>query len=743
MEGRDDLATPGAVNGVGVELGPVFVEARTGGARPEVGEDLVVTARVEGATDVILTYDYGLGDDTVVAMTTLDGENFEATIPGAGEGELIRWKFWAQDGMGRVTRYPEFFDPDDSHEFFGVPVRKEVESATEVFEWFIKPVDFTRLNSFQEVRAGVYYLGEYYDNVRFSVRGQSSRFFDKKGYNLDFNKTQRFLWKVGEARVKDIDWLTNWTDKAKSRNFLAYQLLRDAGVPTHFAFSARVQKNGEFHYVADVVEDANDLYLERAGLNPEGALYKAEDMELRLDELGDHTVARQLTRKEEGRGDLDALVEGVNLVGEARKNYIFDHVDLPMTINTLAGLVVVMQTDMGAKNYYLYRDTTGSGEWAILPWDLDLTFGREFKNSGFFFNTELATEGHTEFLELGRGSVLVEALLGGDERTREMFFRRLRSLSDEYLATNYLSERLDEQLALLDSNGGAVSDALLDFQAWGTWLDGSPVPRPWDVNSPDAESMKEAVDRLRLEWLPARRSEIYGAVADLPEEQVGVALEIGEVDYFPVSGNQQEEFFELRNTSDVSVDASGWVVSGGVSFVIPAGTVVLPGSSVFVVRDKLAFRGRLVSPKGGEQRLVVGPFSGGLSVAGETIDLYDSGGGLVDSYTYAGTSGGFEGNGREDLDGDGLDALMEWAMGSSDLEFGSLEAPVAGEFVFRQRQDLTGYVMRVETSVDLLNWSGFGVSELGRVDLGSGVEEVRVSLPGGKAEQYVRVVLER
>ncbi len=47
-----------------------------------------------------------------------------------------------------------------------------------------------------------------------------------------------------------------------------YEMYRDAGSPSFFAFPVRVQKNGEFFSIADMVEDADDRTLERLGLNP-------------------------------------------------------------------------------------------------------------------------------------------------------------------------------------------------------------------------------------------------------------------------------------------------------------------------------------------------------------------------------------------------------------------------------------------------------------------------------------------
>ena len=95
-------------------------------------------------------------------------------------------------------------------------------------------------------RGSVYYEGEFYDNVLFTLHGQSSSGFPKKSYNIDFNRTQRFRWSTNAPRVADIDLLTNWADKSKVRHVLGYEVMRQAGVAAHFAYTVRVQQNGKF-----------------------------------------------------------------------------------------------------------------------------------------------------------------------------------------------------------------------------------------------------------------------------------------------------------------------------------------------------------------------------------------------------------------------------------------------------------------------------------------------------------------
>ena len=85
-------------------------------------------------------------------------------------------------------------------------------------------------------RASLFHEGELYDNIHISVHGQSSRGFPKKSYNLDFNQDHRFAYQSNAKRVKDIRLMTQWGDKSRVRNTLAYEMIQKAGSHGHFVF---------------------------------------------------------------------------------------------------------------------------------------------------------------------------------------------------------------------------------------------------------------------------------------------------------------------------------------------------------------------------------------------------------------------------------------------------------------------------------------------------------------------------
>src|SRR5262249_7634997 len=149
------------------------------------------------------------------------------------------------DSQGAETKEPAFHDPLDSPQYYGtVTADARIQTALPVFHWFTaSPSDAGTLSG---SRGSVYYQGEFYDNVLFSLHGQSSAGFPKKSYNIRFNGPQHFLWSTNASRVAEIDMLSNWADKSKVRDVLAYEVMRQSGVATHFAFTVRVQQNSGF-----------------------------------------------------------------------------------------------------------------------------------------------------------------------------------------------------------------------------------------------------------------------------------------------------------------------------------------------------------------------------------------------------------------------------------------------------------------------------------------------------------------
>lgn len=635
--------TPGAPNGTGtLKVGPRIEDVQHLPEIPREDQPLVVRARVlptidpvssvrltyrvmyRSATNVVM-FDDGLHGDGLAA----DGV-YAATIPASayGQGEMIRYFISATDANGDASREPLFEDPLNSPEFLGTVAQdSRVATALPVLQWFT--ADPNGAATTTGSRGSLFFNGQFRDNIRANLHGQSSSGFPKKSFNFDLNPRESLEWTNNAPAVDDFNLLTTYPDKAHLRNIIAYETFRDADSPYHFAFPVRVQLNGAFWGDAHFVENGDENYLQRLGLDQRGALYKMYN-------LLEAATGEKKTRKEEGTADLQALIDGCRLTGDARTRYLFDNVNVPEVINFLAAMILIGNTDCCHKNYYLYRDTEITGEWQMLPWDVDLSFGRVWSCTSPCL-TYWDDQMHPDTpLQIGDGNTLGTAIFGTPE-IRQMYLRRLRTLADDLLqppgtpvAQRKFETRIDQLVPLL------APDAALDLTKWGTWGNGSAA------SACCVQSLPTAVSLLKSGYLEPRRTYLFRTLSvtnggPIPGVQSrGLIPVFGALEFNPASGNQAQEFIELKNPSAEALDLSGWRLRGGVEHDFPGGTVIPGNRSLYLTPDARAFRSRTLGPRGGQALLVQGNYRGQLSARGETLELWDRSGQLVQTNRYSG-----------------------------------------------------------------------------------------------------------
>ena len=110
---------------------------------------------------------------------------------------------------------------------------------------------------------------------------------------------------------------------------------------------------------------------------------------------------------------------------------------------------------------------------------------------------------------------------------------------------------------------------------------------------------------------------------------------INEIHYDPDVKTEAVEFIELYNTETTHIDLSGWHFSNGISYVFPAGAIISARGYVVV-----AFSPTELFAKWGGTRTgvspdrVFGPCQGRLANDGETIELRNPEGDLIDRVQY-------------------------------------------------------------------------------------------------------------
>ncbi len=431
--------TPGAPNGTSTnDFGPLMFGAAHSPNVPAAGGALAITAQVlpgfNAIANVTLHYRVMFNSEITLPMTLANTNGtWSGTIPGgvATAGQLLRYYVTATDTAGNVSRWPIFPDPTDSQQYFGTVVADpSVQSQLPVAYLFIQ--NPTAADNQTGTQGSLFYLNELYDNLNIYIHGQSSTGWPKKSHNLDFPKDHQFLYTTNGTREKKIIFISNYGDKARMHTTLTYAATALSGGMSLFSFPIRIQLNNAFWGIEDMVEHGDDNWLDRIGRDGNGALYKM------YNSLTSASGNEKKTRDWEGTDDLTALINSLNesLPLATRVTYAWDNLDLPQTASYFADMAIASSQDVSAKNYYLYRDSDGNGEWAITPWDVDLTWGRNWIDASGYFTDTLYTNNVLSFdnpAQQYKPTNRLFDLFFANADFRQMYLRRLRTLTDTIL----------------------------------------------------------------------------------------------------------------------------------------------------------------------------------------------------------------------------------------------------------------------------------------------------------------------
>jgi hypothetical protein len=668
--------------------------------------------RMYDAENTINMVDNGLNGD----VTAGDGV-FSALVPTTtlNPGDMLRWRIEARDTSNLYSfspPYPTFANnapqtnpsPDATTEaelYYGTVAQVGTGNSTlPLLHWFFTGTDNTVNNTgtrcsfyfkpFPKDNPGPGYVapkGRFYDNVLVNIHGQSTQGMPKKSHDLSFSKDKKFRWKDGEPDSSGTNILSNYADKSKVRNTVAWEAFEKSGhLASHYSHIVRVHQNGTFKGLYDLVENANEAWLERTKLDKTtGALYKVYN---RLDSATLTTANNSVEKKNPDDGnnaDLAAFVAGIASTNAMtdRLRFLYDNGDIASAINWLATHSILLGRDFGHKNYYIYRDTAGTREWSVLPWDQDLSLGHTWTGTGGgYFNDDIHSQGP---LQIGVADNRLIQIVYGTPELNAMFVRRLRTLADGFFGSatetnSHITQRVNSLLDQIDPNPNnpqtGVDDADIEARAWGFWVDGSgtqitytdgrmndhtvraqgarithsnpnppypstgPVYGDWGDGSTSVHPFVLGRRDFFFSPTPPTSGTLAFPASQSPSptlviEQFSVNPTSGIPSVIPAEANPQSfEYFVIRNTSAEAIDVSNWKITGDIDLTFRGGTVIpAQGASTsqganaayinqLVVANKpFYFRQRTASPKGNEYRLVTGPYNRQLSARGGSITL--------------------------------------------------------------------------------------------------------------------------
>lgn len=341
------------------------------------------------------------------------------------------------------------------------------------------------VNDDEYTPATIVYRGHTYTGTEAKFRGSFSASFPKRSFTLKFTKNDKFNepdQAGGFLNKRKVTVVSTFDDNSYLRQRLGYDLWNRLG-PDHVKvqmYNAVLYLNGRYHGLYMLGDHVDDNLVESHGLSKDGNLYKARDHDANFrltDRDGNPKVTlHQGYTKEEGSpedgeegafDDLDALVEWVatsdseTFLGEIDQRLVRrDYEDWWLFVTS------IMADDSASKNSYHFHDPRGGelgGPWRAVPWDLNQSFGQDWRTlrvSHTFRAPEVDYAGFNELF----GRLLAEPSIVEPLRVR--YAESLRGALD----ADELIERLDTWSAeIADSarrDEGRWRQQYLDFGPW-------------------------------------------------------------------------------------------------------------------------------------------------------------------------------------------------------------------------------------------------------------------------------------
>ncbi len=223
------------------------------------------------------------------------------------------------------------------------------------------------------------------DSVGVRLKGFSSYGFsgDKKSLKLDFNEFVRGRSYDG---MKKINLNNGVGDPSLQRDFLAYDMMRKAGVKAPRTAYAKVYLNDEYWGIYVIVEQIDKTFLKNNFASEEGDLYKNigwTELLWEGDDASDYESSIAL-RTNKATSDFSDFIEFVDILNNSSDNDFEQAISQVFDVNYfLRALAIDVVTDNWdsyiehGRNFYLYHEPI-SDLFYWIPWDYNLSMGGDF-----------------------------------------------------------------------------------------------------------------------------------------------------------------------------------------------------------------------------------------------------------------------------------------------------------------------------------------------------------------------------
>ncbi|MCX7682334.1 MAG: CotH kinase family protein, partial [Anaerolineae bacterium] len=211
--------------------------------------------------------------------------------------------------------------------------------------------------------------------VRLRYRGDTARIMPKKSWKVFFPPSDPFHSQLGVSYELNLN--ADYVDQSLLRTYIGYDLFARAGVITPRSGYARLYINDSYYGLFSEVEQIDERFLHRHGIEMHGNLYKPFYGRLCPGPGygGYEYHYPKKTNRNSGYQDLLAFLDVIN--GTPDKDFptaIASVMDVNQWLEWYAVNILIGNFEMTNKNYYIYHNFS-TDRWIILPWDVDISFG--------------------------------------------------------------------------------------------------------------------------------------------------------------------------------------------------------------------------------------------------------------------------------------------------------------------------------------------------------------------------------
>lgn len=308
-------------------------------------------------------------------------------------------------------------------------------------------------------------------NVGFRLRGNTSRYADKKSFKISFNE---FVAGQGYEGAKKINLNGQHNDPTLIREKLFYDTWNRLGMPERRSTFVKVYLNNRYYGLYTLLEEIDKAWLQRNLNDDEGNLYKCTypaDLAyidgnqqsykslMNGTATGGRVYELQTNEAVDDYTSLLQLITTLNMPANAQfEQQIQQILDVEGYMKALALDVASGNWDNYAynkNNYFLYHNLS-LNKFQFITYDTDNTFGVDW------LGKDWATRSIHSWLPSGENRPLAQKLLAVPA-FKQIYLSCLEDLSTQYLDPSYIFPIIDQMKSLITNAVQADSFRTKDY----------------------------------------------------------------------------------------------------------------------------------------------------------------------------------------------------------------------------------------------------------------------------------------